>query len=87
MSEHRLICVDEPGASPSSLPVSGASIPPAFFTFQKEDKMSRAAQDLIELQRLAQGGAGALTQHLLREVAKTLIAPGVAYVHSGFWKT
>ena len=40
--------------------------------------MSRAAQDLIALQRLAQGGAGALTQHLLREVAMNLIAPGVA---------
>jgi hypothetical protein len=40
--------------------------------------MSHAAQDLIELQRLAQGGAGALTQHLLREVAKSIIATGIA---------
>ena len=40
--------------------------------------MSYAAQDLIELQRLAQGGAGALTQHLLREVAKSIIATGIA---------
>jgi hypothetical protein len=45
--------------------------------------MSTAAKDLIELQRLAQGGAGALTQHLLREVAKNLIALGVAAVRSG----
>lgn len=40
--------------------------------------MSLAAQDLIELLRLAQGGAGALTQHLLREIAGNLIAFGVA---------
>lgn len=40
--------------------------------------MSLIAQDLIELQRLAQGGAGALTEHLLREVAQNIIAPGVA---------
>jgi hypothetical protein len=40
--------------------------------------MSPIAQDLIELLRLAQGGAGALTQHLLRELARSLIAPGVA---------
>jgi NADH:ubiquinone oxidoreductase subunit E len=45
--------------------------------------MSYAAKDLIELLRLAQGGAGTLTQHLLREVAKSLIAPGVAYVRGG----
>ncbi|AOJ83684.1 hypothetical protein WS86_23885 [Burkholderia savannae] len=44
----------------------------------KETNMSLAAQDLIELLRLAQGGAGALTQHLLREVAGNLIACGVA---------
>jgi hypothetical protein len=35
--------------------------------------MSQAASDLIELQRLAQGGAGALTQHLLREIAASII--------------
>lgn len=40
--------------------------------------MSRTAQDLIELLRLAEGGAGALTQHLLRELARSLIAPGAA---------
>lgn len=40
--------------------------------------MSRIAQDLLELKRLTQGGAGALTQHLLREVAANLIAFGVA---------
>lgn len=42
--------------------------------------MSDAAKELIELQRLAQGGAGALTQHLLRELAKCIIAPGVTNV-------
>jgi hypothetical protein len=40
--------------------------------------MSRIARDLLELKRLTEGGAGALTQHLLREVAARLIAPGVA---------
>lgn len=44
--------------------------------------MSRTAQDLIELLRLAEGGAGALTQHLLRELARSLIASGVASVHA-----
>lgn len=39
--------------------------------------MSTLAADLIELQRLAKGGAGALTEHLLREVALNLIAEGV----------
>jgi hypothetical protein len=39
--------------------------------------MSTLALDLIELKRLAQGGAGALIEHLLREVALNLIAPGV----------
>jgi len=39
--------------------------------------MSSPEKNLIELQRLAQGGAGALTQHLLREVAKSLCAPSV----------
>lgn len=45
--------------------------------------MSRTAQDLIELLRLTQGGAGTLTQHLLREVAKNLIAPGVGDARGG----
>ncbi|KAB0638857.1 hypothetical protein DF107_12020 [Burkholderia stagnalis] len=45
--------------------------------------MSRAARDLIELQRLAQSGAGALTEHLLRELAKHLIAAGVADSRGG----
>ncbi|EIP86755.1 putative bacteriophage protein [Burkholderia humptydooensis MSMB43] len=49
----------------------------------KETNMSLAAQDLIELLRLAQGGAGALTQHLLREVAGNLIAFGVADCRGG----
>jgi hypothetical protein len=39
--------------------------------------MSVLAQDLIELNRLAQGGAGALTETLRREVAMELIAEGV----------
>jgi hypothetical protein len=39
--------------------------------------MSTLAKDLIELVRLSQGGAGALTQHLLREIAINIIAPGV----------
>lgn len=39
--------------------------------------MSLLAQDLIELKRLAQDGAGALTETLLREVAANIIAPGV----------
>lgn len=39
--------------------------------------MSTLAADLIELRRLAEGGAGALTQHLLEEVAHNLIQPGV----------
>jgi hypothetical protein len=45
--------------------------------------MSRAAKDLLELIRLAQNGAGTLTQHLLREMAANLIAPGVADVRGG----
>lgn len=45
--------------------------------------MSLLAEDLLELVRLAQGGAGALTEHLLREVAVNLIAPGVADERSG----
>lgn len=45
--------------------------------------MSRAAGDLIELKRLAEGGAGALTEHLLREIARSLIAAGVADQRGG----
>ncbi|SEB24773.1 hypothetical protein [Paraburkholderia sartisoli] len=40
--------------------------------------MSQLAEDLIELRRLSQGGARALTDHLLREVAADLISEGVA---------
>lgn len=40
--------------------------------------MSILAKDLIELVRLSEGGAGNLTWHLLQEVAKNLIAEGVA---------
>jgi hypothetical protein len=45
--------------------------------------MSTLAEDLIELKRLAQGGAGALTEHLLREVALNLIAQGVSDERQG----
>ncbi|WP_156992799.1 hypothetical protein [Paraburkholderia oxyphila] len=45
--------------------------------------MSLIAQDLIELLRLAHGGAGALTQHLLRELATNLIAQGVSDMRGG----
>lgn len=40
--------------------------------------MSLIAQDLLELKRLTEGGAGALTEHLLLELARNLIAAGVA---------
>lgn len=40
--------------------------------------MSTLAKDLFELKRLAEGGAGALIEHLLLEVAIDLIAEGVA---------
>lgn len=40
--------------------------------------MSTLAKDLFELKRLADGGAGALTEHLLREIASDLIAEGIA---------
>lgn len=40
--------------------------------------MSNDAQDILELIRLAVGGAGTLTQHLLQEYALRIIAPGVA---------
>lgn len=39
--------------------------------------MSLLAKDLIELVSLP-GPHGALTDHLLREIARNLIAPGVA---------
>lgn len=39
--------------------------------------MSELAKDLLELKRLSDGGAGALTDHLLHEVAANLIAEGV----------
>lgn len=39
--------------------------------------MSIYAKDLLELRRLAEGGAGALTEHLLKEVAANLIAEGI----------
>jgi hypothetical protein len=45
--------------------------------------MSQLAEDLIELKRLATGGAGALTEHLLREVALNLIAEGVSDERQG----
>jgi hypothetical protein len=40
--------------------------------------MSALAEGLFELKRLADGGSGALIEHLLREVAVDLIAEGVA---------
>lgn len=40
--------------------------------------MSVLAKDLFELKRLADGGSGALIEHLLREIAVGLIAEGVA---------
>lgn len=39
--------------------------------------MSQLAEDLIELNRIANGNAGSLTAHLLREIAANLIAEGV----------
>ncbi|WP_321932198.1 hypothetical protein [Paraburkholderia guartelaensis] len=42
--------------------------------------MSPIAKTLIELLGIARGDAGALTQHLLVELAGSLIAPGVASV-------
>lgn len=45
--------------------------------------MSQPAEDLMELRRLAEGGAGALTEHLLREYATRLIAPGCEDVRGG----
>jgi hypothetical protein len=46
-------------------------------TPQPEIDMSTLAADLIELNRLAQGGAGALTEKLRLEVANRLIQSGV----------
>ena len=63
-------------------PVEPAASFPASHN-ETETDMSRAARDLIELQRLAQSGAGALTEHLLRELAKNLIAAGVADSRGG----
>jgi hypothetical protein len=45
--------------------------------------MSVIAKDLIELKRLAEGGAGALTEHLLREFAADIIGEGVADERGG----
>jgi len=39
--------------------------------------MSQLASDLFEFQRLVRDGAGALSQHMLQEVAAALIAEGV----------
>jgi hypothetical protein len=39
--------------------------------------MSERAQDLMELNRLAQGGAGEVTEHRLREVADQIISAGL----------
>lgn len=50
---------------------------------KQERGMSTLAKDLVELVRLAQGGAGALIEHLLREVASNLIAQGVADERGG----
>lgn len=40
--------------------------------------MSQLAENLFELRRLQARGGGALTEHLLREVAADLISEGVA---------
>lgn len=45
--------------------------------------MSQLAIDLLELLRLRGNERGALIEHLLREVALNLIAPGVADVRGG----
>jgi hypothetical protein len=45
--------------------------------------MSVLAKDLFELQRLARCGAGALTEHMLQEVAAALIAEGVRDERNG----
>jgi hypothetical protein len=43
----------------------------------RETTMSNDAQDILELMRLAVGGAGTLTQHLLREYAARIIGSGI----------
>ncbi|WP_321963604.1 hypothetical protein [Paraburkholderia sp. J7] len=43
--------------------------------------MSPIAKTLVELLCIARNDAGALTQHLLFELAGSLITPGVASVH------
>jgi hypothetical protein len=45
--------------------------------------MSVLAKDLFELQRLSRCAGGALTEHMLREVAAELIAEGVRDERSG----
>lgn len=45
--------------------------------------MSELAKDLFELERLAEGGAGALTEHLLREVAAEIISEGLRDMMGG----
>lgn len=45
--------------------------------------MSELACDLLELRRLAIGGAGALIEHLLREVAARLISAGLHDFRAG----
>lgn len=45
--------------------------------------MSQLALDLIELTRIAQGDAGTLTLHLLKEVAARLISEGVRDAREG----
>ena len=45
--------------------------------------MSQAAQDLLELIRLSQGGSGALIQELLWRTVVNIIAPGCSDERSG----
>ena len=45
--------------------------------------MSTLAKDLFELRQLVQNGAGALSQHMLAEVAAALICEGVADEREG----
>lgn len=45
--------------------------------------MSTLALDLLELNRLCAGGAGALTEHLRRQVAMELIAAGLIDFRGG----
>lgn len=48
-----------------------------------EIDMSERAKDLVELNRLCQGGSGDLTEKLRREVANALIQAGVADFRKG----